>query len=216
LSHAGDGRSNPLPWWSPAAVAIRGTVALDTRSLESLSFVRRLPGAGRDARATGSGFPWKSGTTEFTNPTGSPMTMPRLTTALKSEYEDLFKTCKINAPHAKEVGDLTAQVVRHKDRYAVEKQVGVPWYVVGVIHLLEGSLNFDTHLHNGDPLTKRTVNETQGRPASGRPPFTWEASAVDALHYDGLDAWNDWSVGGTLYVLERYNGPGWGARRGVG
>ncbi len=41
-------------------------------SLESLSAVRRDASCGRNAGGTGSGFPWKSATTEFTNPTGSP------------------------------------------------------------------------------------------------------------------------------------------------
>jgi lysozyme family protein len=138
------------------------------------------------------------------------MAMPQLTTALKSEYENLFKTCKINAPRADEVDALTARVVQNKDRYAaVGDAVGVPWYVVGVIHLLEGSLRFDTHLYNGDPLTARTVHYPPGMPKSGKPPFTWEQSATGALEHVGLDAWNDWSVGGTLYALERYNGPGY-------
>ncbi len=138
------------------------------------------------------------------------MAMPPLTPTLKSQYENLFKTCKINAPRAADVDALATQVASHQDRYAaVGDAVGVPWYVVGVIHLLEGSLRFDTHLFNGDPLTARTVHYPPGMPKTGKPPFTWEQSATEALKHAGLDAWNDWSVGGTLYVLERYNGSGY-------
>lgn len=43
------------------------------------------------------------------------------------------------------------------------------------------------------------------------PPFTWEESAIDALHYTKLTNWQDWSVAGTLFKLEVYNG--WGYRR---
>jgi hypothetical protein len=75
---------------------------------------------------------------------------------------------------------------------------------------MESSLNFNTHLHNGDPLTQRTTHVPVGRPAEGNPPFTWEESAVDSLKYQGLDKWADWTMPGVLYKLEEYNG--WGYR----
>ncbi len=48
-----------------------------------------------------------------------------------------------------------------------------------------------------------------GRPKTGQPPFTWEASASDALRYQGFDKWKDWSIPGTLFKLEGYNGFGY-------
>ena len=48
-----------------------------------------------------------------------------------------------------------------------------------------------------------------GGPKTGQPPFTWEASASDALRYQGFDKWKDWSIPGTLYKLEGYNGFGY-------
>jgi lysozyme family protein len=75
---------------------------------------------------------------------------------------------------------------------------------------MAASLNFNRHLHNGDPLTARTVQVPAGRPKTGEPPFTWEESATDALMLEKLDQWEDWSVPGTLYKLEQYNG--WGYR----
>ena len=81
--------------------------------------------------------------------------------------------------------------------------------MVGVIHALESSLNFGRHLHNGDPLTARTVQVPAGRPKTGQPPFTWEASASDALRFQGFDKWKDWSIPGTLFKLEGYNGFGY-------
>ena len=67
----------------------------------------------------------------------------------------------------------------------------------------------DEHLHNGDPLTARTVHVPAGRPLTGNPPFTWHDSAVDALNQMGLSGANDWSIEGTLYHLEQYNGFGY-------
>jgi lysozyme family protein len=85
----------------------------------------------------------------------------------------------------------------------------VPWYVVGIIHSLEAGSDFTRHLHNGDPLTARTTHWPPGHPATGRPPFTWEASATDALRLKGFDTWRDWTIAGTLYKLEAYNGFGY-------
>jgi hypothetical protein len=75
---------------------------------------------------------------------------------------------------------------------------------------MEASLNFNKHLHNGDPLTNRTVQVPAGRPKKGNPPFAWEDSASDALSLKGLNSQTDWSLAGTLYQIERFNG--WGYR----
>jgi lysozyme family protein len=90
--------------------------------------------------------------------------------------------------------------------------LGIPWYLIGLVHLMESSRDFATHLHNGDPLAARTRRYPPGRPESGEPPFTWEASATDALTLRGLPGWKDWSLPGVLYQLEAYNGFGY---RGV-
>jgi lysozyme family protein len=133
-----------------------------------------------------------------------------LTPALKNEYERLWNTCEVRPERRVAAGDISNRIVGKRSRYeAAGKPHGVPWYVVGIIHQLEGSGNFQTHLHNGDPLTARTVHEPAGRPANGSPPFTWEFSAADALVNDGLSTWRDWSIPGTLFVLERFNGFGY-------
>ena len=90
----------------------------------------------------------------------------------------------------------------------------MPWWVVGILHSMECGLSFHQHLHNGDPLSARTVQVPAGRPKTGTPPFTWEASALDALRCDGLDQVTDWSPGHALMAFENYNGTGY-RRRGV-
>jgi lysozyme family protein len=57
----------------------------------------------------------------------------------------------------------------------------VPWELIAALHEREAGGSFKGHLHNGDPLTGRTYHVPAGRPAKGSPPFTWEASAIDAL-----------------------------------
>ena len=67
----------------------------------------------------------------------------------------------------------------------------------------------NSHLHNGDPLTGRTVRVPAGRPTRGTPPFSWEESATDAITVNRYDKWNDWSIAGMLVAWERYNGLGY-------
>ena len=137
-----------------------------------------------------------------------------LTKTSSKEYVDLWRSCKIRPSRAAEVDKIVDRIVAHKDRYRkAGKPHGVPWHVVAVIHQLEGSGNFKTHLHNGDPLTARTVHVPKGRPKNGRPPFTWEASAADALAFDGLGRWKNWTLPGTLFALERFNGFGYRPKR---
>jgi|GEM_PF-3794578 len=129
---------------------------------------------------------------------------------LKYEYERLFKQAVISASST-EIQLVTNRIVTNKERYLkIQGKTNVPWYLVGIIHNLEASGNFACHLHNGDSLSGRTVQVPSGRPKKGNPPFTWEESAVDAIKYDGLHKWKDWSIPGILYCLEKYNG--WGYR----
>jgi lysozyme family protein len=133
-----------------------------------------------------------------------------LTSAVKVDYDQLWNTCQIRPERRAAAADIADRVAAQRTRYeGAGNPHGVPWYVVGIIHQLEASGDFTKHLHNGDPLTARTVHDPAGRPASGRPPFTWEFSAADALVHDGLDTWRDWSISGTLFVFERFNGFGY-------
>ena len=133
-----------------------------------------------------------------------------LTDDLRKEYASLFSACSVKPEHTVEVNKTVANIVANRSRYeTVSSQLGVPWYVVGAIHCLEASLSFQTHLHNGDPLTARTVHVPANRPTSHDPPFTWEESATDALRLRGLDKVKDWSLPGALFQLEGYNGFGY-------
>jgi lysozyme family protein len=132
-----------------------------------------------------------------------------LTSALRAEYRKLFQTAKVK-PQRKALVDQTVHsLVAHKDRYEhVADPIDVPWWFVAVIHQMEGSRNFHTHLHNGDPLTHKTVHVPRNRPP-GNPPFTFEESARDALTLEGFAHVVDWSISRALFRLERFNGFGY-------
>ena len=134
----------------------------------------------------------------------------RFTSSLSDEYQGLFDKCQIRAERAGDVNALVSKIAENRPRYqASGAPLGVPWYVVGVIHGMEASFNFKCHLHNGDPLTARTVQVPSNRPATGEPPFRWEDSAADALRLKKLEQVSEWTLPRTLYQLEAYNGFGY-------
>ena len=137
-----------------------------------------------------------------------------LTPDLMKEYVDLFHACVIVPAKKPEVEAIAKHIIANRSRYeTVAQATHVPWHVIGAIHNLESSLDFHTHLHNGDPLTARTVHVPANRPVAGHPPFTWEFSAEDALRYDSLADKPAWTLAETLYRVEGYNGFGYRHRQ---
>jgi lysozyme family protein len=138
------------------------------------------------------------------------MAAVRLTQVLREEYERLFQSCRVRPDTMEEVTIWAQRIAANRERYrGIGEPLDVPWHIVGITHYRECGLDFNKHLHNGDPLTDRTKQEPIGRPKSGAPPFTFEQSAVDALRCDRLETWGDWSLSGTLYKLESFNGFGY-------
>jgi lysozyme family protein len=138
-----------------------------------------------------------------------------VTQTMRNEYETRFQTCTVKPSFSGAVEKVITRTMKARPRYeAVAAKTNVPWHVIAIIHNLECSGRFDCHLHNGDPLRRRTVNVPKGRPPKGNPPFTWETSAIDALTYVRFTTWTDWSVAGTLYKIETYNGLGY-RNRGI-
>jgi lysozyme family protein len=106
------------------------------------------------------------------------------------------------------------RIIAAKPRYeAVAGLTGVPWFVVGCLHMRESDGNFETWLHNGDPMRRddrpvQTVHVPKGRPPDPR--VSWEEGAEDALavceHLDEVDRWCPERV---AYAAEQYNGFGY-------
>jgi len=137
------------------------------------------------------------------------MSIP-LTDSLRQEYQSLFDTCEIRPERLATVDQSLVVIVPNRGRYeAVGTPLGIPWYFIAAIHTMESSLSFTRHLLNGDPLTGRTVHVPQGRPVTGQPPFTWEESATDAMTFQHLNEVTDWTLPGSLYQIEKYNGLGY-------
>jgi lysozyme family protein len=132
-----------------------------------------------------------------------------LSRLLRQEYQQRFDAAKVSAARQEAVAQSVRKMLGNRARYErITKSMTMPWYFLAIIHGLEADFRFDAHLHNGDPLTGRTVRVPAGRP-KGKPPFSWEESAMDAIALNRYDKWNDWSIAGMLVAWERYNGLGY-------
>jgi lysozyme family protein len=129
--------------------------------------------------------------------------------ALKSANARRWANAKLTRNFTSAARALVA--AEAKQRYqAVSAKTGVPWCFVAVAHEREASQNWKTQLGQGDPLDRVSVHEP-----AGRGPFrSWEEGAIDALaNCHPYAARNkDWSIGGTLTMLEQYNGLGYASR----
>lgn len=103
------------------------------------------------------------------------------------------------------------KAVANKASYQeIERRTGVHWCFIAVAHYRESSQDFSKSLAQGDPW-----NRVSTRVPAGRGPFkSFEDAAVDALvscaPYAARN--KDWSIGGMLTLLERYNGLGYASR----
>src|SRR3954453_3432943 len=95
------------------------------------------------------------------------------TPELRRDYRRLFRTATVRPDRKALVQQVVDSLAAHKGRYQrAGDPIGVPWWFVAIIHSLEASQNFHTHLHNGAPHSARTVPARAARPP-GAPPFTW-------------------------------------------
>lgn len=123
-------------------------------------------------------------------------------------YANLWAKAEIRPDRVAAAKAIAVKLQKSQARYeAVSATVGAPWWFVAIIHQMEANADFTKHLHNGDPLSARTVRVPRGRPPRPlMPPFTWEQSAADALTMEGIADVKGWTVPRALYQFEKYNG----------
>jgi lysozyme family protein len=129
-------------------------------------------------------------------------------------YNTLFHSAQILPKWKTTLDAHVKTILQNKERYvAIEKISGVPWYFIACLHMRESTLNFNAHLHNGDSLSRRTINVPSGLPKfspKNGVKYTFEESAYDALvNTKKYNTWSDWSISGMLYIAEMYNGAGY-------
>jgi len=138
----------------------------------------------------------------------SPVRLPAIEPKAHDHQDllDLYAKAEIRVSRLGDVKYAADRIKLNQERYSlIEKQTGVPWYVIGAIHHKEASLSFNAYLGNGERIIG-TGRKSSIVP-SGRGPFaTFEEGAIDAL---GNQKGKDWSLGGMLHFLEAYNGMGY-------
>lgn len=143
------------------------------------------------------------------------LAQPTKVTTMSSKYTELLQRSQVDPSWQGAIDKAANVIVKNRKIYKeIEEATGVPWAFIGALHYRESTNNFKTHLHNGDPLSHRTVSEPPGRPTDGEPPFTWTESAIDAMEYDNLDGLDNWTLENICERGERYNGPGY-SNKGV-
>lgn len=129
-------------------------------------------------------------------------------------YNRMYQNCKIDDGYENSVKKSGELVLEGRYRYErVSALTGVPWWVIGIIHYKEGSCNFKACMANGERIIG-TGRKTTLVPKGLGPWNTWEEAAVYAIKHSSLAKITDWSVGNTLYAVERYNGAGYISGKG--
>lgn len=127
-----------------------------------------------------------------------------------AEHQRLWDTMKI-IRDATQLDAMAKKVIKYKSVYqAVERDTGVPWQLVAVIHIREAGLSdvgvFAKGIHNGQSWKiKATIIPKIG-------PFSsWHACALAALKRTGLSdiGAGKWTPAKMVSACEPYNGYGY-------
>lgn len=130
--------------------------------------------------------------------------------ALKEQNAERWKEMKVDANWIHILDQVSARLCAAlaKAKYeAVSAATSVPWFVIAVIHERESSQSWNANLAQGDPWNRVSVHVPKGQ----GPFSSWEQAAINALSRCPPFAarWKDWSCGGTLALLEMFNGLGY-------
>lgn len=124
-----------------------------------------------------------------------------------------WQNAKVPADKGPAFAMVASRIKANKAVYdEIEKETGVPWWFIGMVHYRESNLDMNTNIANGQRFDRKTTIVPKGRG-----PFTsFKEAAIDALvNCDPKAASNkDWSAAGALTKFEEYNGLGY-ANKGL-
>ena len=129
------------------------------------------------------------------------------TKATPNEYLNLWQRCVVNPDSSSQIDAAVKRIKSHEALYQqAVAGTKIPWFCVGIIDEMECGCDQTKHIHNGDPLMKRTVQVPAGRPTSGDGPFTKLESITDWIQLKHWNQWHDWDVASILFRFEANNG----------
>lgn len=124
-----------------------------------------------------------------------------------------WDNCHVPADKGPAFKSVADRIMANKSVYQdIEKETGVPWWFIGIVHYRESNLDMKTNIANGQRYDRKTTIVPKGRG-----PFkSFKEAAIDALvNCAPYAAKNkDWSVGAALTMFEKYNGMGY-ANKGI-
>jgi len=134
--------------------------------------------------------------------------------ALKAANACRWANAKLTRNFSSVAAHLVAPVAKQRYQAVSAKlamvDLTVPWAFIAVVHERESAQDWTASLAQGDPWNRVSVHVPAGR----GPFMSWEEAAIDALVNCSPHAARnrDWSIGGTLTMLEQYNGLGYASR----
>lgn len=132
--------------------------------------------------------------------------------AIYDKHAKKIDKMKLVSTHNAALAAFEAHWNKHQARYeAVAQKTNIPAPLVAAIHWRESSGNFNTYLHQGDPLGKPAVHVPKDIPVF----YKWEDAAIHALNMKGWlrDSMKMTANTGDLAAIatyaEHYNGLGY-------
>jgi lysozyme family protein len=119
-------------------------------------------------------------------------------------YENLWATMQPLQGMTSQIRYAAKRVLNGKERY--EKVAGIPWQVVGLLHLMESNCNFTRQFLNGERWDQKTTLV----PVGLGPWLSWEEAATFAFNRRSKPA--KWGIGEIGQYLEKWNGLGYASR----
>lgn len=132
---------------------------------------------------------------------------------LLQENTKRWNACRVPADKGPAFKRVADRIVANKAIYQeIEKETGVPWWFIGVVHYRESNLDMSTNIANGQRYDRKTTIVPKGR----GPFSSFKEAAVDALTKCAPYAAKnkDWTPGGAMTMFEKYNGLGY-ANKGL-
>lgn len=132
---------------------------------------------------------------------------------LLQENTKRWNNCHVPADKGPAFKKVADRIIANKAIYQeIEKETGVPWWFIGVVHYRESNLDMSTNIANGQAFNRKTTIVPKGR----GPFASFKEAAIDALtNCAPYAAKNkDWTPGGAMTMFEKYNGLGY-ANKGL-
>lgn len=149
-------------------------------------------------------------------PTPTPYATPKSRQESSSKYKEQLAKWNNAQIRPEKIVSLDKAIFLFQTNEARYKKIqaqrsnGVPPPVIFALHGRESSWNYKCHLHNGDSLMFKTAHVPKGRIPGLDPPYSFEASASDALYgYEKLELRNWIELGEVLQNIESFNGLGY-------